>query len=447
MSETDDVFDLINSLPETASTQDSSKTNSKPTDDKEVFDFLDEIAQHEQKKPKKKLEPKKKQVENVVSSNDDDEEVEETNDPTTGTSSSDTTDDHTQHQKDEEKEAASTQSHDTSEVNPIASLSSWWSSEGNQKVSSLWGTITSNAEKLSEQTYQLASTTTNQLNERSKQLDTEQIGSRLNNLFINISQQIKQGLVEDADEVLNILLVSDLYNFTYLHKLVSNNFNLAMNQVEGDVNVNVHEFNHHDENSGGDEVTLNLFYGKLIDGEKLANANLENAIKEYKKAEIAKEKKDGEDEKQREIKREATDNRNDTFQEIIKSNIFITIQPITTKLDSKPQDTDPTNSASPTISSATTTTIDSHNVTSFSFTLILKDITNNITITTRTQPFPLRWAQWLDGEPLKLNDAGDVELDLDSVDPKEWVKDWIRQGLNLGVGVLAQEYVIKRMGI
>lgn len=442
MSETDDVFDLINSLPETTPQQDS-KTNVKPTDDKEVFDFLDEIAQHEQKKPKKKMEPKKK-VENIVSSND--EEGEETNDPTTGTSSSDTTDDHHAQQK-EPKESPP----DHLEVNPIASLSSWWNLEGNQKVSNLWGTITSNAEKLSEQTYQLASSTTNQLNEQSrKHLDTEQIGSRLNNLFINISQQIKQGLIEDADEVLNILLVSDLYNFTYLRKLVSNNFNLAMNQVEGDINVTVHEFNHHEEKSGGngnngDHVKLNLFYGKLIDGEKLANANLENAIKEYKKAEIAKEKNDQEKAEQKENidKEQKIEEDNDyaDTREIIKSNIFITIQPITTKIDSKPQD------AAENDSPSTTSIIDSHNATSFSFTLILNDITNNITITTRTQPFPLRWAQWLDGEQLKLNDAGDVELGLDNVDPKEWVKDWIRQGLNLGVGVFAQEYVIKRMGI
>lgn len=176
----------------------------------------------------------------------------------------------------------------------------------------------------------------------------------------------------------------------------------------------------------------------MIDGEKLANANLENAIKEYKKAEIAKEKKEREEEKkdEKEVKQEE-----DEVNEIVKSNIFITIQPITTKLDSKPQEVDSIDSP------LSTSIIDSHNATSFSFTLILKDITNNITITTRTQPFPLRWAQWLDGEQLKLNDAGDVELDLDNVDPKEWVKDWIRQGLNLGVGVLAQEYVIKRMGI
>ncbi|KAG5419588.1 hypothetical protein I9W82_003356 [Candida metapsilosis] len=427
MSETDDVFDLINSLPETAK---DSNANSKPTDDKEVFDFLDEIAQHEQKKPKKKMEPKKK-VENIASSND--EEGEETNDPTTGTSSSDTTDEH-------QKEQTEPTPSDLLEVNPIASLSSWWSSEGNQKVSNLWGTITSNAEKLSEQTYQLASSTTNQLNERSKQLDTEQIGSRLNSLFINISQQIKQGLIEDADEVLNILLVSDLHNFNYLQKLVLNNFNLAMNQVEGDINVNVHEFNHHEEKNGSNEVKLNLFYGKLIDGEKLANANLENAIKEYKKAEMAKEKKEKEEQKEQKDEKEEKSKEEDTH-EIVKSNIFITIQPITTKLDSKPQEADTIDSNS------TVSTIDSHNNTSFSFTLILKDITNNITITTRTQPFPLRWAQWLDGEQLKLNDAGDVELDLDNVDPKEWVKDWIRQGLNLGAGVLAQEYVIKRMGI
>lgn len=68
-------------------------------------------------------------MENIVSSND--EEGEETNDPTTGTSSSDTTDDHAQHQK--EQKEPTTQPQDILEVNPIASLSSWWSLEGNQK--------------------------------------------------------------------------------------------------------------------------------------------------------------------------------------------------------------------------------------------------------------------------------------------------------------------------
>ena len=74
----------------------------------------------------------------------------------------------------------------------------------------------------------------------------------------------------------------------------------------------------------------------------------------------------------------------------------------------------------------------------------MKDISNDITIITKSQPMPLRWAQWLDGEKLKSLEASDEE---ESVDPKEWVKDWIKQSLNLSIGVLAQEYVIKRMGV
>ncbi|KAI5949312.1 hypothetical protein KGF54_005547 [Candida jiufengensis] len=420
----DDVLEFLESLP------DSKSGTPKPSikkNDKEVFDFLDEIAEHEQKKPKKKFEPKKTDnTNNVTSSNDDteievkpqeenEEEEEEENDPTTGTSSSDTTKEDNLQQKDVLE-------------NPIASISSWWQSEGNQKVSSLWGTITSNAEKISEQTYQLASTTTNQINEKSKNLDTDIISFRLNNIFSNISNQLKQGLIDDADEILNLLVVSDLYNINYINELIFKNFNSTMNQVEGNININVNELNHHHLDNTTKNINLNMFYGKLIDGEKLAFANLENSIKEYKKIEINKEK-------------EKQDNDNKiSSSSIVKSNIFITIQPITTRNESSDtQEIEEVQSNS--------TIIESHNKSSFSFTLILKDITNDITILTRTQPFPLRWAKWLDGEDIKFLNSEQQDIDEENVDPKVWVKDWIKQGLNLGFGILAQEYVIKRMGV
>ena len=169
--------------------------------------------------------------------------------------------------------------------NPISSITSWWNLEGSTKVNSLWKNITTNAEKISEQTYKLANETTNQLNTKSKNINSEEITNTLNNLFLNISNQIKQGLIEENDEVLNILIVCDLFNLKYLKFLVYNNFSLVMRQVEGSIRTSVNELsNHHDDEKKGEEdkVQLNMFYGKLIDGEKLCLANLENGIKDYK---------------------------------------------------------------------------------------------------------------------------------------------------------------------
>ncbi|KAI5291914.1 hypothetical protein KEM52_000035, partial [Ascosphaera acerosa] len=33
------------------------------------------------------------------------------------------------------------------------------------------------------------------------------------------------------------------------------------------------------------------------------------------------------------------------------------------------------------------------------------------------------------------------------VDPREWVADWLREALALGLGVVAQRYVARRMGV
>lgn len=435
-----DVLDFINSLPDSKPStpkQTNNKTTTTTTsgggNKEDLFEFLDELEEHEKKKKQNKVLSPKVTVTNSSKKVDNSSNEEDATTATT-TDKSDTTNEDIIEQQEKGNEE---QEQEQEELpNPISSITSWWNLEGSNKVNSLWKNITTNAEKISEQTYKLANETTNQLNTKSKNINSEEITNRLNNLFLNISNQIKEGLIEENDEVLNILIICDLFNLKYLKYLIYTNFDLVMRQVEGSIRTSVHELSSHHANNNGegdDKVELNMFYGKLIDGEKLCLANLENGIKDYKNL-ITKHE---EEEKVKE-KEEIKENNKD----ISQSNIFISIQPVCTKIEGQEQGKNKVKDDEGTI------IIESNNEESFSFIIILKDIDNDITIITKSQPMPLRWAQWLDGEKLKsLEEGEEEEEEEESIDPKEWVKDWIKQGLNLSIGILAQEYVIKRMGV
>lgn len=321
--------------------------------------------------------------------------------------------------------------------NPLESISSWWSSEGSSKVTSLWGSLTSNAHQLSESTYQLASTTSNQLShQRQKFLkenagvaDTEQIlhiTDKLNSMLSTMSQQIKDGLADKEDEVLNIFLVYDL-NINYLDSLCAAKFNKVMGQVEGGIRTSVSNFNHKHEQASDGHFHLSMFHGKALDGEKLCFANLESSIKDY-------------------VNITVLDNKllvaGDLSEQINTSNVFIAIQPITTGIE-KP----PGGPVASDLDASTPVLIDAANQDSFSFTFILKDITNNITIISKSQPFPARWAAWIAGYSDDVNAVFSAGDEGEAVDPGEWVREWIHDGLGLTFAVLAQEYVTKRMGI
>lgn len=461
-NDADDVLDFINSLPDSKSGTPKPKENDKADNngkDEDFLEFLDELTAHEKSKPStpipnSKFEPKKKgeqvnEKESTVKTKQTKNDKKEAN-----VASKDTKE--IKKEVKQEPPAVETKEelndHDEEENDTIGSISTWWNNEGSNKVSSLWGSITSNAQTLSEQTYQLASTTSNQISQQRQKLiensDQEQIlniSSKLNSMLLNMSHQITQGLMDDSDELLNILLIYDLYNINYLDKLCYEKFNQVMNQVEGGINVSVNNFNHKDE-LNKDRVDLNLFYGKMIDGEKLCFANLESSIKDYLKIVKLSEEKDEDDEpKEKEEKEEeepkadantdeAEAKEREEIEKVNKSNIFISIQPITTKSN---QDDSASSNDEATLGPIL---IESNNSDSFSFTVILKDITNNITIITKTQPFPLKWAKWLNGE--MTHEFKEFE----DIDPSEWIKNWVRDGLSLSFGVLAQEYVIKRMG-
>lgn len=452
-NDTDDVLDFINSLPDSKSgTPKPKETSNNDVNDKDedFLEFLDELAAHEKSKPStpkpnSKFEPKKK---GELSEKESKSLLKEEKESPAKKELAESSDNVKEGESEQKKEITTGDAdlNKTEEIDPIGSISTWWNNEGSNKVSSFWGSITSNAQSISEQTYHLASTTSNQISQQRQKLiensDHEQIiniSSKLNSMLLNMSQQITQGLMSDTDELLNILLIYDLYNINYLDRLCYDKFNQVMNQVEGGINVSVNNFNHKDE-LNKDRVDLNLFYGKIIDGEKLCLANLESSVKDYlkitklseeedKKSSEPDQNKKSEDKDEKEIK-----DSKDEIDKINKSNIFISIQPITSR--SNQDETNPIDNEE----DLGPILIESNNSDSFSFTIILKDITNNITIITKTQPFPLKWAKWLSGE------LSQEFKEFDDIDPSEWVKNWIKDGLSLSFGVLAQEYVIKRMG-
>lgn len=85
------------------------------------------------------------------------------------------------------------------------------------------------------------------------------------------------------------------------------------------------------------------------------------------------------------------------------------------------------------------------------FAIYLHDPIHGIAFYTISQPIPEQWVDWLDASSFGSEDAlpESIEEIIESggVDPREWVSEWIEEVLSLGVGVVAQKYVAKRMGV
>lgn len=92
-----------------------------------------------------------------------------------------------------------------------------------------------------------------------------------------------------------------------------------------------------------------------------------------------------------------------------------------------------------------------------SFAIYLHDPIHGITFSTLTQPIPEKWTSWLDAtssSPSSEHSPGatlpdDIAEIVESggVDPREWVAEWVEEILALGIGVVAQRYVARRMGV
>ncbi|KAF2198852.1 hypothetical protein GQ43DRAFT_377660 [Delitschia confertaspora ATCC 74209] len=89
------------------------------------------------------------------------------------------------------------------------------------------------------------------------------------------------------------------------------------------------------------------------------------------------------------------------------------------------------------------------------FAVYLHDPIHGISFKTVSQSIPLKWVEWLDAPVPPVDESGEQYLPAEiqeiiqtgGVDPREWVADWMAETIGLSVGVVAQRYVARRMGV
>ncbi|CUS24632.1 LAQU0S18e00716g1_1 [Lachancea quebecensis] len=455
-TEADDVLEFLESLPESSKTSgDSGAKNSdkEPKKDTEILDFLDELEQSNLslKKDKKTGQALEKgqgsEAEPTVQASSAPEEPAVMEKPAAAEESvvavepvaaEDTAVSETSQPKDaapsvSQADAEATQDELETTSDPITSFSNWWSSSGSATVNSFFS-------KTAEQATHLKDRLAQEQHGIASKLQNTSLGSKINTATLStLAKNLSRIVVGDTDEVLRIHLVHDLINYPLLSYHVEQQFdNVLSSQVQSGVRIFVDEWDHPIEGNGrvqDGKRHLNMFTGKVSDGEKLAFANLNNAIKLFTEAkdELAKQ-------------RFETGSAEENEKELTISDVFISILPISV----------PEKHKSPEIA-----TTDSSHPGNFAFTIVLKDVSNDFTSITRSQGFPQRWADWLEGtsELKSKQDAiqdreskrdtaerADSADDSEGIDPSDWVKEWVEDGLSLAFGVVAQNYVIDRMG-
>lgn len=88
------------------------------------------------------------------------------------------------------------------------------------------------------------------------------------------------------------------------------------------------------------------------------------------------------------------------------------------------------------------------------FAIYIYDPIHSISFSTLSQSIPFKWVEWLDAAPAEDTEGGHALpseireiIESGGVDPREWVAEWIEETLSLSVGVVAQRYVARRMGV
>lgn len=89
------------------------------------------------------------------------------------------------------------------------------------------------------------------------------------------------------------------------------------------------------------------------------------------------------------------------------------------------------------------------------FAVYLHDPIHGISFKALSQSFPSKWADWLDAQA-DIEASGDEQalpteireiIETGGVDPREWVSEWMEETIRLSVGIVAQRYVARRMGV
>lgn len=96
------------------------------------------------------------------------------------------------------------------------------------------------------------------------------------------------------------------------------------------------------------------------------------------------------------------------------------------------------------------------------FAVFIFDPVHEIQYSALSQSIPARWIRWLDAPspltPASSSDGAVPEVERvpeeirdivesGGVDPREWVAEWVEELVSLAVGIVAQRYVARRMGV
>ncbi|KAI1103651.1 maintenance of telomere capping protein 1 [Jackrogersella minutella] len=146
------------------------------------------------------------------------------------------------------------------------------------------------------------------------------------------------------------------------------------------------------------------------------------------------------------------------------SDIFLAVQPITLDADPALFTGSTAGEAEKEASAVADNTVaDTH----VAFAIYVLDPIHDIVYSTVSQHIPAKWIRWLDAPapltpssadegdeqqpaaPEELNVPDEIReiVETGGVDPREWVAEWVEEALSLSVGVVAQRYVARRMGV
>ncbi|KAL7620773.1 hypothetical protein AAE478_009771 [Parahypoxylon ruwenzoriense] len=141
------------------------------------------------------------------------------------------------------------------------------------------------------------------------------------------------------------------------------------------------------------------------------------------------------------------------------SDIFLAVQPITADADPALFTGSTADEAEKEASAVADDTAD----TQVCFAVYVLDPVHEIVYSTTSQHIPAKWIRWLDAptpltpasgesdqpglEGIPVPDEIREVVESGGVDPREWVAEWVEEALTLSVGVVAQRYVARRMGV
>ncbi|KAI4704588.1 hypothetical protein J4E81_001657 [Alternaria sp. BMP 2799] len=280
-----------------------------------------------------------------------------------------------------------------------------------------------------------------------------ELGKRAVPTFTNILNTLAPPISQH--ERLQIHITHDLIGYPSLDPLIYQTFAGVMAQVEGgDLMVIQRGLESTQRGSldgyrgggGGwndgpwwrhtDKRDLSVVKG-LVEGTKLARVSAESYANEFFGARGGVE----------EAAKQATEVLSET-NPVRSSDIFIAIQAISYPV----QDELFATSSSEEKSDVEEQKEDGEDV---AFAIYLHDPIHGISFKSISQSFPSKWVDWLDapanteaeGEEQQLPQEIYEIIESGGVDPREWVSEWMEETINLSVGIVAQRYVARRMGV